>query len=121
MARPGASTFMTAEEYLRFDESSPLKHEFVAGEVYAMSGVTLRHNQISLNIAIHLSAAAGDGPCRVFSTDVRLRADADAYYYPDAMVVCGKVAELDTVVTEPCVVVEVASPNTGRIDRGEIG
>ena len=110
---------MTAEEYLRVDESSPLKHEFVAGEVYAMSGVTLRHNQISLNIAIHLSAAAGDGPCRVLSTDVRLRVDADVYYYPDAMVVCGKVAELDIVVTEPCVVVEVTSPSTGRIDRGE--
>ena len=110
---------MTAEEYLRFDESSPLKHEFVAGEVYAMSGVTLRHNRISLNIATHLSAAAGDGPCQVFSTDVRLRADSDVYYYPDVMVVCGNVAELDIVVTEPCVVVEVTSPSTGRIDRRE--
>jgi Uma2 family endonuclease len=119
MARPGVSTLMTVEEYLRFDERSPIRHEFVAGEVYAMSGVTLRHNRISLNIATHLSAAAGDGPCQVFSTDVRLRADGDVYYYPDAMVVCGQVAELDIVVAAPCVVVEVTSPSTARIDRGE--
>jgi Uma2 family endonuclease len=110
---------MTVEEYLRFDERSTLKHELVAGEVYAMSGVTLRHNRISLNLATHLSQAAGDGPCQVFSTDVRLRADDDVYYYPDAMVVCGQVGELDTIVSEPCVVVEVTSPSTGRIDRGE--
>lgn len=119
MGRAGASAVMTVEEYLRFDESSALKHEFVAGEVYAMSGVTLRHNRISLNVAASLLPAAGDGPCQVFSTDVRLRAADDVYYYPDAMVVCGKVAELDIVVTEPCVIIEVTSPSTGRIDRGE--
>jgi Uma2 family endonuclease len=68
---------MSVEEYLRFDEASPLKHEYVAGEVYAMSGVTLRHNRISLNIAMRLHSVAGEGPCEVFSTDVRLQAADD--------------------------------------------
>jgi len=110
---------MTVDEYLRFDESSPVRHEYVGGEVFAMSGVTLRHNRISRNIVVALSAAAGDGPCEVFSDVVRLRAASDTYYYPDVMVVCVPTAELDVIVTEPCVVVEVTSPSTARIDRGE--
>ena len=110
---------MTVEEYFRFEEDSPIKHEYVGGEVYAMSGVTLRHNRIMRNIVIALSAAAGDGPCEVFSTDVRLRAADDIYYYPDVMVVCVPTGELDVVITEPCVVIEVTSPSTARIDRGE--
>lgn len=110
---------MTVDEYLRFEESSPLRHEYVAGEVYAMSGVTLRHNHISLNVATSLLAVAGDGPCQVFAAEVRLRAADDTYYYPDIMVVCGPVEELDIIVREPCVVIEVTSPSTARIDRGE--
>ena len=110
---------MTVDEYLRFDESSPMRHEYVGGEVFAMSGVTLRHNRISRNIVVALSSAAGDGPCEVFSDVVRLRAGSDAYYYPDVMVVCVPTTELDVMVSEPCVVVEVTSPSTARIDRGE--
>jgi Uma2 family endonuclease len=110
---------MTVEEYLRFDEGAAIKHEYVAGDVYAMSGVTLRHNAIARNVIRHLDAAADGGPCQVFFSDVRLRAADDTYYYPDVMVVCGRTAELDVVVTEPCVVVEVTSPSTARIDRGE--
>jgi Uma2 family endonuclease len=110
---------MTVEEYLRFDESSQVRNEYVGGEVYAMSGATLRHNRIVRNIVIALSASAGDGPCEVFSTDLRLRAADDIYYYPDVMVVWEPTGELDLVVTQPCVVVEVTSPSTARIDRGE--
>jgi len=110
---------MSVEEYLRFDEASPLKHEYVAGEVYAMSGVTFRHNRISRNIVVMLSSTADDGPCEVFSSDVRLRVADDKYYHPDVMVICGRVAELDVVATDPCVVIEVTSPSTARIDRGE--
>jgi len=110
---------MTVEEYLRFDETSPLKHEYVRGEVYAMSGVTLRHDRIARNVLIALSAAAGDGPCEAFSSDVRLRAADDIFYYADVTVVCGQVAELDVMIADPCVIVEVTSPSTARIDRGE--
>jgi Uma2 family endonuclease len=110
---------MTVEEYLRFDESSQVKHEYLAGEVYALAGSTLRHDRIVRNMLIALSAAAGDGPCEVFSSDVRLRAARDVYYYPDATLTCGHVGELDVILTDPCVVVEVTSAGTARIDRGE--
>src|SRR3954468_3236191 len=101
MRSPNAGRMMTVDEYLRFDESSPLKHEYVAGEVYAMSGVTLRHNAIARNVLLHLAAAAGTGgSCQVFFSDVRLGAANDVYYYPDVMVVCGTIAELDMIVTD---------------------
>jgi Uma2 family endonuclease len=119
MRDPSVVQSMSVDEYLRFEETSPLKHEYVAGEVYAMSGVTLRHNRITLNVGTRLFAAAGDGPCRTFISDVRLQAASDVYYYPDVMVVCTPVAELDIIVREPCAVVEVTSPSTARVDRGE--
>ena len=50
---------------------------------------------------------------------MRLEAAGDKYYYPDVVVVCTPIAELDVVARGPCVVVEVTSPSTARIDRGE--
>ena len=110
---------MSVEEYLRFDESSPVRHEYVGGELYAMSGATVRHNTIAGNVFSRLLASAGDGPCRVFMTDMRLRVKDDTYYYPDVLVTCVPMAELDVIARDPCVVIEVTSPSTARIDRGE--
>jgi Uma2 family endonuclease len=110
---------MTVEEYFRFEESSPIKHEYVAGEVYAMSGATVRHNRIAGNVFVRLSLAARAGPCDVFINDMRLEVARDRYYYPDIAIVCTPVAESDIVARNPCVVIEVTSPTTARIDRGE--
>lgn len=52
---------MTLDAYLAFEETSPLRHEFVAGQVFAMTGDTIRHNRIALRIAAKLLAAAGGG------------------------------------------------------------
>jgi Uma2 family endonuclease len=110
---------MTVEEYFRFEESSSVKHEYVAGEVYAMSGATVRHSRIAINVVVRLSQVARTGPCDVFASDMRVEVARDRYYYPDVAIVCTAVAESDIVVRSPCVVVEVTSPSTARIDRGE--
>ena len=110
---------MTVEEYFRFEESSPVKHEYVAGEVYAMSGATARHNRIAGNIFGRLFPVARRSPCDVFMSDMRIRVARDRYYYPDVAIVCTPVAESDVVARDPCVVVEVTSPSTARIDHGE--
>lgn len=110
---------LSVEEYFRYDESSPIRHEYVSGELYAMSGSTARHNKIAGNVFARLHAAAGDGPCVVFMNDMRLEVAADKYYYPDVLVVCAPIGELDVVARQPCLVVEVTSPSTARIDRGE--
>ena len=120
MARPDPRrSLLTVEEYLRFEAAAETKHEYVAGEVYAMSGVTRRHARIVTNLVVRLGTAARGGPCEVIAVDVKLRPAADRIYYPDVMVLCTPGRDDDLVLDDPCLVIEVTSPSTGRIDRGE--
>lgn len=109
---------MTLDEYLAFEARSPIRHEYIAGEVFAMSGATTRHNLITLNLARHLHGIVGNRPCRVFASEVKLRV-ADRVYYPDVMLVCGRAASADLIIEEPLLVVEVTSPSTRGTDRRE--
>jgi Uma2 family endonuclease len=110
---------MTVEEYLQFEGAAATKHEYVAGEVYATSGVTRRHARIVNNIAFRLTGAARGGPCEVISVDVKLRVATDRIYNPDLMVLCTPGPDEDVVLYDPCVVIEVTSRSTARLDRGE--
>ncbi len=85
-----------------------------------MAGASERHNRIALNIAFHLRAATRGTPCRAFMADMKLRvADLDAFYYPDAMLVCAAEDEHPIYKTAPCFVAEVMSPSTMAIDQRE--
>jgi Uma2 family endonuclease len=120
MGRPDPlRSLLTVEEYLRFEAAAETKHEYVAGEVYAMTGVTRRHARIVTNLVIRLGSAARGGPCEVIAVDVKLRAAADRIYYPDLMILCTPGRDDDLVLDDPCLVIEVTSPSTARIDRGE--
>jgi Uma2 family endonuclease len=110
---------MTVEEYLEFECSSPIKHEHVGGEVFAMGGSSKRHAELMLNLAIALRASVDGGPCRVFVADVHLRVDHDRYYYPDVVVTRDPADDDPDIVRMPCLVAEVLSPSTERTDRGE--
>jgi Uma2 family endonuclease len=110
---------MTVADFLAFEEVSRVRHEYVRGEAFAMSGGTYRHNQITLNIAAFLKAAAKGGRCHVIVNDVLVQADQDHIYYPDVAVECGRRAGDDRVLDAPCVVVEVTSKSTRRTDRTE--
>lgn len=110
---------MTLEEYLAFEEQSPIRHEYVAGEVFAMSGASTRHNLIISNLVRALHPAGKKRGCRVFFIDVKLRAGPDRIYYPDLIVACGRSAEVEQIVETPSVVVEVSSVSTRGTDRRE--
>jgi Uma2 family endonuclease len=115
-ARP--SEFFTVEEYLAFEETSAVKHEYVGGRLYAMTGTTKRHNRIVFNIARKLDDATEGNSCRVFFEAIKLRVSGDVFYYPDVMVACEP--DEDPLIEEnPCLVVEVLSPNTEATDRRE--
>ena len=74
---------ISAEEYLHLEARSPVRNEYVSGEVFAMTGGTLRHNVIAGNLFAALRTHLRNTPCRAFMNDVRLRiAKANAYYYP---------------------------------------
>lgn len=110
---------LSIEEYLRREERARVKHEYVAGFVYAMTGATIRHNRIIRNIVSHLDAAAGGEPCEVFFNDVKVQVGDDRFYYPDVIVHCAPVSEDDVFVRDPCLIVEVTSPSTRATDRRE--
>lgn len=109
---------MTPAEYLAFEEKARVRHEYVAGRIYAMSGGTQRHARIINNVFAALQRAAGDGPCEVFGGNLLVRADEEIFYYPDVFVACRGLDDDDAVfLTSPCVAVEVLSPSTRSVDR----
>ena len=110
---------MTLEEFLEFEANSPIRHEYVAGEVFAMSGASTRHNLITMNFSRGLHGDAKRRGCRVFAIDVKVRAGPDRIYYPDLLVACGRAADVELIVEAPSVVVEVTSPSTRATDRRE--
>ncbi|HET7478239.1 MAG TPA: Uma2 family endonuclease [Rubrobacteraceae bacterium] len=112
---------LTVEEYLKMEETATVKHEYVAGTIHAHAGASSRHNLIAGNIFAGLWNAARGGSCRVYGSDMRLRAAEDTFYYPDVMVVCGDNEAGDGALYQdaPCLVVEVTSPSTEQIDRRE--
>jgi Uma2 family endonuclease len=120
MAQPSFEHRVSIAEYLEFEEGSP---EFADGKLFAMVGSSDEHNTISASFVSLLRDAVRGGPRRAFNSDMKVPTN-QVFYYPDAMVSCD---ERDTKVTpenrfyesHPCLIVEVLSPSTEKIDRGE--
>ncbi len=115
---------VSEEEYLTLEAQSPVKNEYVAGTIYAMTGASLRHNVIAGNIYSLLRAHLRGSPCRTFMSDAKLRvAKMRSYYYPDVMVTCDprhqSVTSNDSVVDTPLLVIEILSGSTEATDRRE--
>ena len=99
-----------------------MKHEYIGGVVYAMSGATNLHNVIAMNtIEAFLKGMQGDR-CRVYNSDTKVRVrfpDHTRFYYPDVQVICRPVDLKLTFLDEPTLIVEVVSPSSHRTDRQE--
>ena len=123
MASAAAHTHLTPEEYLAFERKATTKHEYLNGQIVAMSGASFAHNFLTMNTANQLYNQLIGGECQVATSDMRVKVtQIDSYFYPDVVVVCGESrAEDDTFDTllNPTVVVEVLSPPTETYDRGE--
>jgi Uma2 family endonuclease len=117
-------TFLSETDYLALEARSPVRHEYIAGEIYAMTGASIRHNVIAGNVYAALRTHLRGTPCRALIEGVKLRLRKEkSYFYPDVMVTCEpRLLELDAeqqVVEDPILVVEVLSPTTEGIDRRE--
>lgn len=111
---------LSIDEYLRGEQASPIRHEYVAGRVYAMAGAGEAHNRIAGNLFFHLRAAARGTPCAVFISDMKVRVAAhDAFYYPDVLLTCEPSDREALSKAAPCLIAEVLSPSTEVIDRRE--
>ena len=112
--------FMSPQEYLEWEEQQLTKYEYVNGEVFAMTGGTLAHNSIALNLASALKNHLRGKGCKVFMADAKLGiSEIGPYHYPDVMVTCDRRDQsARKIVQFPCLIVEVLSPGTEAYDRG---
>lgn len=108
-------------EYIALEAFSTVRHEYFAGEIYAMAGGTPDHAALAATV-IRLLGNQLPPDCRVFTADLRVRIPAtDLATYPDAAVICGptvRAADDATAVVNPLVLVEVTSPSSEDYDRG---
>ena len=122
------SQFISPEDYLELEANSLEKHEYVDGEIYAMTGTTDYHNTISINLTTLIKNHLRGSNCRVYMADVKARIEKrNRFYYPDLMVTCDQrdcaartLRERETSLYKsfPKLVIEVLSPSTEAKDRG---
>lgn len=114
---------ITAEEYLEVERLSLNKHEFFAGEIFAMSGASLPHNIIFSNTIGNLSFKLKGKSCRPYGSDLRVHIPQNTLYtYPDITIVCGKPETTDDhldTIKNPAVIIEILSKTTRGYDKGE--
>lgn len=112
-------TKIGVEDYLEGEKISPVKHEYVDGEVYAMAGASDNHSRISVNFITALSNHLRDSTCEPFAGDTKVRAAINVYYYPDVLVSCEENPESPYFRNAPILIIEVTSPSTENIDKRE--
>jgi len=112
--------WMSPQEYLEWEPLQQLRHEYIDGEVFAMTGGTKPHNRIAFNLATALDSHVAQSGCEVYIADVKVQvATASTYSYPDVVVTCDpRDRESNSIVQYPCLIVEVLSPSTEAYDRG---
>jgi Uma2 family endonuclease len=121
----------TVAEYLTLERESEERHEYLDGHIYAMSGESTQHGDISVNLVGELRALLKRTACRVWTKDTKVlcgsvlksdRIRKGLFAYPNIVVVCGAPQFLDKhrdVVLNPKVIIEVLSPATEAYNRGE--
>lgn len=113
---------VSLQDYLTGEQQTEIRHEYINGTTHAMGGASAAHNLIAGNVFAVLHAAARNTLCQVFMADMKVYlkiADEDVFYYPDLLVSCDPEDNQDYYRTRPCLIVEVLSPTTERIDRRE--
>lgn len=119
---------MTYAEYVEAEAKSPVKHEWLRGEVRELfmprvASGTPEHARLAMSFGAELHAALRGRPCAVYSSDLRIKVEATALStYPDITVVCGRAehaADDPLALVNPTLLVEVLSDSTEAYDRGE--
>jgi Uma2 family endonuclease len=121
MNEPALQYLLSVEEYLQLETVSPVRHEYLAGQIFAMTGGTRRHNRIAGRLYNAIDSHLGAGPCEAYFADVKVRFEinTDEYvYYPDVLVSCDS-EESELYVQHPRLIIEVLSPSTENVDRRE--
>ncbi len=119
MALPKLKTKISVQEYLEGEKISPVRHEYIEGEVYARAGTSDNHNRIVGNLVTILSNHIRDSRCEPFFGDIKVQVTKNVYYYPDLLVSCEENPEDPYFRNQPILITEVTSHSTENVDRRE--
>ena len=110
-------------EYLEMEDADGEKHEYYNGEIFAMSGPKVPHNEISGNLYAALHTKLKGKKCKPYNSDQRIHIESNTLFtYPDISIVCGHTITLNNDnwnVLNPAVIIEILSPSTKNYDSGE--
>ncbi len=120
MGRIADLRFVSPDAYLEWENRQPDKHEYLRGEVYAMTGTSQAHVVVNGNLFMALSQHLRGTRCRVYLPDMKLRiAEADAFFYPDLKVSCDdRDLRAEYAIEHPVLLAEILSASTADYDRG---
>jgi Uma2 family endonuclease len=107
---------LSSDEFMAWEEQQDERHEFIAGEIHAMTGASVPHAKIVFNMAKLFDAAIDADNCAVFNESVKLRFDGELFY-PDIMVTCEEYQPGREWFEAPVLLAEVLSPSTQVRDR----
>jgi Uma2 family endonuclease len=112
---------MTPAEYLAWEAEQPIKYEYIDGETYAMTGGTLPHNDVAVNLTTILRTALRGTGCKVQMADAKVKvSEKGPYFYPDMVVSCDdRDRRSIDAIAYPKLIIEVLSPSTAGFDRGD--
>ncbi len=118
----GLSPSVSVEDYLTGERGGEVRHEYIAGQAYAMVGAGRSHGLIVTALALAIGPDTRKSGCQLFIADMKVRlsiAGDDIFYYPDLVLSCDPGDREDYFITRPCLIIEVLSKTTERIDRRE--
>ena len=119
LARPAP---IRVEDYLEGETLTDIKHEYLDGEVVAMGGASARHGLVVTSLGLAIGPHARRKGCQLFIADMKVRVEHTGqtyFYYPDLVLACAPDDRETYYRRSPCLLVEVLSPSTERIDRRE--
>ena len=112
----------SVDDYFMVEEMSEVKHEYFNGEILAMAGAFLAHNEIAANVISEVRTGLRQTNCGAYGSDLRVQTPAGLYTYPDISVICGHVElapDRSDTAMNPIILVEVLSEATEEYDRGD--
>lgn len=113
--------FLSPAEYLEWEPQQELRYEYVDGKAFAMTGGTLPHNDITINLVTALKNHLRGKQCKPFGIDAKVGITPNGpFYYPDALVTCDA-ADLEVIdyILNLCFICEILSDSTEAYDLGD--
>lgn len=114
--------YISVANYLQAEDASDTKHEYYAGEVFAVTGKSFRHNQITANIQGEIGQFLKSRPCGSYGSELKVHVkNKSSFMYPDLTIICNGpqfYEDRNDIIINPSVIIEVLTPGTQNYDRG---